>query len=89
MPADRIKANGVHYTPATLADFLAAVTAEALDADRETIEVLDPACGDGALLWALAQQLPRRVRKRLVLHGYETDPDALGRTRQLLAGARR
>jgi methylase of polypeptide subunit release factors len=87
MPVDRIKANGVHYTPATLAGFLAAVTAEVLDTDRQTIDVLDPACGDGALLWALAGQLPQPTRSRLVLHGYETDPDALDSARRLLAGA--
>ena len=36
---------------------------------------------------ALAQQLPQQTRSRLVLHGYETDPHALGSARQLLAGA--
>jgi adenine-specific DNA-methyltransferase len=85
MPADRIKANGVHYTPPTLADFLAAVTAEALGGERDTIEVLDPACGDGALLFAFAQQLPRHTRASVVLHGYETDPGVLHNARQLLA----
>ncbi|MGA2617742.1 MAG: N-6 DNA methylase [Thermoguttaceae bacterium] len=85
MRADRIKANGVHYTPPRLAEFLATVTAEALGAVKGTIEILDPACGDGVLLRAFVQSLPARSRARIVLHGYETDPDALHSAQQLLA----
>ncbi|MGD0382665.1 MAG: N-6 DNA methylase [Thermoguttaceae bacterium] len=85
MQSDRIKSNGVHYTPAALAEYLAAVTAEALGEIKGTIEILDPACGDGALLSAFARQLPRSIKSRVVLHGYETDLDAIQKARILLA----
>jgi len=79
-----IKANGVHYTPPALADFLASVTAERLAVIRGEVEVLDPACGNGALLYALAHAVPVSVRKRLVLVGYETDPIAIQAAEKLL-----
>lgn len=82
------KLNGVHYTPPDLALYLAAQVVEGLkDIERtqQLIRVLDPACGDGGLLRALAQSIPSRLRLRLVLHGYDTDEVALGRARQNLS----
>jgi tRNA1(Val) A37 N6-methylase TrmN6 len=87
MRTDRIKAHGVHYTPPGLARFLAAATAEAVGEVNGTIEVLDPACGNGVLLFAFAQCLPARTKARVVLHGYETDPEALRDARRALADA--
>ncbi len=87
MKADRIKANGVHYTPPELAKFLAEVVAEHLSVGENAIEVLDPACGGGALLFALAQAVPSQVRKNMILSGYETDGDALQQAAGLLAKA--
>jgi len=87
MRPDRIKANGVHYTPPALADFLAAVTSDVLGDFSGTLAVLDPACGDGALLCAFVKCLPARVWKRVVLHGYEMDPEALRRAREVLSEA--
>jgi tRNA1(Val) A37 N6-methylase TrmN6 len=77
MKTSRIKANGVHYTPPELAGFLAAVTAEWLANCTDTIRVLDPACGSGALLRAFALALPAEIRHRLILVGYETDELAI------------
>jgi len=85
MQTDRVKANGVHYTPPALAEFLAAVTAEALGRPRGPIRILDPACGDGTLLSVLAQNLPPRLRGRSLLCGYDTDPEALRSAGHLLA----
>ena len=74
---DEKKAHGVHYTPARLAEFLARVTKDAIVADPVTIRILDPACGNGVLLKAITESFPRSVRKRLSLHGYERNGDAL------------
>jgi adenine-specific DNA-methyltransferase len=84
MQENQIKANGIHYTPPALAEYLAAVTVEAYGQIKGKIEVLDPACGDGALLFALAQQFPRSIRARTILHGYETDSNAIQNARKLL-----
>lgn len=85
MKPDRIKATGAHYTPPELASFLAEVTANSLPPGKGPIEALDPACGDGALLLALANAIPSHARRRLILVGYETDREALEQARHLLA----
>ena len=87
MKADGIKAKGVHYTPPELAEFLAEEVAKCLSAGESAMEFLDPACGGGALLLALSQAVPRRVRNRVAMYGYETDGEALGRAAGLLARA--
>ena len=87
MRAREIKSNGIHYTPPELADFLAAVTVRSLKRRSGSIEVLDPACGDGALLHAFACALPRGLRSRCALIGYETDPDAAKRAGDSLRDA--
>lgn len=84
MKTKSIKANGIHYTPPELANFLASVTAENVAHARGTLEVLDPACGDGALLHAFAQNVPPAIRGRLVLVGYDTNPEAIREAGKLL-----
>ena len=37
------------------------------------VSVLDPACGDGALLLAIADQLSMSQKRRLSITGYETN----------------
>jgi methylase of polypeptide subunit release factors len=87
MNVDHVKANGVHYTPSELAKFLAEVVAQRLRVTAHRLEILDPACGDGALLFALSQAVPSEIRTRLVLCGYETDGTALQQAADLLAKA--
>ncbi len=87
MKVDRVKANGVHYTPPGLAKFLAEMVAERLPVGASSLEVLDPACGDGGLLLAFSQAVPSELRERVILCGYEMDGDALGQASELLAGA--
>ncbi len=67
------KQRGAHFTPPELARFLAARLIGHLGTGHpETLRVLDPACGDGELLAALAQQA-EGIRHRLELVGVETD----------------
>ena len=85
--AARAKVDGVHYTPELLAMFLAEETLRHLPAGRGPVRVLDPACGDGGLLRAIAGAAPASLRRRLVLVGHETDAEALDRARGSLASA--
>ena len=83
---DRVKANGVHYTPPDLAMFLAEAVIRNLQIRKGQIRILDPACGDGALLHAVAMAAKPSLRKRLVLTGYEMDESALVNAEATLDG---
>ncbi|MDA8283255.1 MAG: N-6 DNA methylase [Actinomycetota bacterium] len=72
--ADPIKAGGIHYTPPSLAAFVAEQAVVALEV-MDSVRVLDPACGDGALLASAAQALPGTIRSEL--YGFDLDPTAL------------
>ncbi len=84
--ARSIKANGVHYTPSDLASFLADVTVRQVAFGTRAILALDPACGDGGLLRAAALAVPLRVRRRMLLIGYETDRAAARNAEAKLLG---
>src|SRR5229473_480880 len=84
----RRKARGIHYTPPLLASYLARQVVLGLTGRRETsgkIAVLDPACGDGALLKAIVETAPRDWRERILLTGFDTDDRALARAEKTLA----
>ena len=72
------KSNGVHYTPDRLAEFLARrlwFNASLRIGDRpDALTILDPACGDGQLLQALAERVTNRPT---TLVGFETDAAAV------------
>jgi SAM-dependent methyltransferase len=79
-----VKRHGKHYTPAPLATFLAERVVSQLQIQRGQnaksggLRILDPACGDGELLFAVhrvAAQLLPGVSVSLV--GYDLDSDAL------------
>jgi adenine-specific DNA-methyltransferase len=82
---DHQKLNGVHYTPPELAEFLAAAVIRNLDDFAGDIKVLDPACGDGALLKAVANAASSSQRRRLQLYGFDLDPLAIAAARDGLA----
>ena len=83
---DQVKARGGHYTPPGLADFLAANILEVLSASKGPIRVLDPACGDGSLLAAIAKVANPSIRKRLHLVGLDTHHQAIRDAREALTG---
>ncbi|OQB81199.1 MAG: Modification methylase PaeR7I [Planctomycetes bacterium ADurb.Bin126] len=86
MGLTREKKHGIHYTPTDLAAFLAEQIAQRLPNSRRDVTVLDPACGDGELLEALARAVPASVRERLTLVGYDTDHDAVVEASRNLSG---
>ena len=75
---DRQKSDGATYTPIAFARFVAEQMLQAAEFPKcGKIRVLDPACGDGALLDALIKNLPPEFRKRVEAVGYDTDPEAI------------
>lgn len=75
---ERQKSSGVTYTPVDFAAFVADQMMLVADLPRNgKIRILDPACGDGALLCALIKRLPPAARKRVEVVGYDIDPDAI------------
>jgi len=77
MNSTAAKTHGIHYTPPELAQFLARLLVAQLAGLSGNLRVLDPACGDGALLAAFARAVPASARERLSLVGYETDRAAI------------
>ncbi|HTU26332.1 MAG TPA: N-6 DNA methylase [Pirellulales bacterium] len=77
MKPSTTKSRGIHYTPPELARFLARHVADRLRRRSGELHVLDPACGDGALLAALAAAVPAKQRRQMHLVGYETDRSAI------------
>ncbi|UVS76397.1 Eco57I restriction-modification methylase domain-containing protein [Actinokineospora sp. UTMC 2448] len=74
------KRHGLHYTPPALAAFVAE-RALAAAPDRP-LRVLDPACGDGELLAAVAALAPDAV-----LTGYDVDETAVATAQRRLPNA--
>lgn len=72
------KSSGATYTPPEFALFVANQITQAVDLPQKgLIRVLDPACGDGELLFALLKSLPIAIRDRLEIVGYDTDSNAI------------
>ena len=80
------KAMGVHFTPPELARFVARriINAFSFNASKH-LRVLDPACGDGELLLAFAEMLPKAFQARCTLVGIESDCSSLHRASKRLA----
>lgn len=72
--ANKQKATGSHFTPTGLANVLARRILAEIKDTKGTLNVLDPSCGDGELLLAIANQ---SKDKRLNLIGIEEDKEAI------------
>lgn len=81
--ADTTKAGGVHYTPARLASFVVANALEYIETAGR-LRVLDPACGDGALLAAVVELVTPECELELV--GCDKDPAAIEAAEARLVG---
>ena len=80
------KAMGVHFTPPELARFVARRIINAFSSNApKHLRVLDPSCGDGELLLAFADMLPKACRARCTLVGIESDRSSLHRASKRLA----
>lgn len=79
------KSNGVHYTPSALAGFVARRALRQVHKDR--CVVLDPACGDGELLLAVAVEAERLGLPEPQLVGVDTDEEAVGHATERLKKA--
>lgn len=82
---DGVKGHGVHYTPPQLADFLARLVVSRLNPDERPISVLDPACGEGDLLLAIAHAAGG-IGTPTKLVGVDRDVSAVLRAQNALAG---
>lgn len=92
---ERCKRDGVFYTPPAVARYMATTTLQASSRRQvsgEPLRVLDPACGDGALLWPAYQFLCHQWGRsqpaerldivRRQLFGVDLDHVAVHRLRQ-------
>jgi hypothetical protein len=88
-PAEQRRANGLHVTPAWLADELVALVLDGLAVSPDELTICDPACGGGAFLLSAARALhalgvprDRAVRQ---LWGADVDPVGLAAAEVSLA----
>ena len=75
---DKVKSNGAVYTPYNLAHYTAKqiLTYKNLD-NSETLDILDPAAGDGNLLIAMAEEIHLLYPEiKINMIGYDTDLEA-------------
>jgi len=80
------KSSGATYTPMDFGAFVADQMVRVVELPKYgKIRILDPACGDGALLDELLKRLPHEDRKRLAVVGYDTNPEAIRISSQRLA----
>lgn len=81
------KSDGATYTPPKLAEFVASQIVESADLSKSELHVLDPAVGDGELLLSLVAKILKRSDAAIVVHGFDTNPEALAIAQQRLETA--
>ncbi len=71
-----IKETGATFTPPKLADFISDKILSHYKAENQLIKVLDPACGEGALLSSISNKLyDKNIKFNLI--GYDSNKDFL------------
>lgn len=78
-----VKNSGATFTPVELADFLSDKILTYYDSKDKTVAVLDPACGDGALLSSIAMKINGEFD--FTLNGYDTNIDYVINTQSQLS----
>lgn len=82
------KNTGVHYTPACLAGFVASHIldhAEKVNLNkRQKLRIIDPAVGDGELLYHIINQASDRGFKNIEVFGFDINQDAVNAAKNLL-----
>src|SRR5690606_34911394 len=80
------KAAGAHYTPPSLARFVARQIVENMSEDckADVYKILDPAIGDGELLINLRDELLFHGFSSLQINGFDTDQTAINKTHSRL-----
>lgn len=79
---EELKQSGAHYTPMELSYFVAAQMLSELEInDKKHIKILDPAVGDGDLLYALVALLKNLGVKKLTVFGFDTNTNAIEKTK--------
>lgn len=78
-----IKNSGATFTPARLADFLSDKILSYCSIEKSSCSILDPACGDGALLSSIAMKIGDRFNFSLM--GFDTNIDYISKTKSHLA----
>ncbi|MEZ4738857.1 MAG: class I SAM-dependent methyltransferase [Flavobacteriales bacterium] len=80
----QVKQDGATFTPAALANYLATELLGHVPVNRP-VRVLDPACGDGALLFAMGTAL-EGAGIPYTLTGYDINRPYLDLAEELLSG---
>ncbi|NDY55614.1 N-6 DNA methylase [Desulfovibrio sulfodismutans] len=74
---EKKKRSGATFTPENLSKFLSKKISKLLTKDKnEEINILDPAVGDGQLLFSMANELKSIGYCNIVLHGFDTDKNS-------------
>ncbi len=79
MTKNEIKKTGATFTPYALAKFIAGKILSSVESTNDPLVILDPACGDGALLAAI-QEISNRNIESLI--GYDTNDKYLAQAVQ-------
>lgn len=79
------KDTGAHYTPTNLSDFVATQIIRVFENDNKSVDIADPAIGDGELLSTLASLLSEKLSLKITAHGFDIDHAAVESARKRMS----